>query len=220
MNEDRHFNQQAILLDVRLFKETHKVVKFLSEDGQKITAIAFGGARSVKRFEGGLEPSFWVEIEAEKPAKNRDSEQLWYQLKASTLKSSFPHIRRSFWAMDAAMFLLAQFRDLYREEEVGNENIFPSTLSLLNWSHFVSDENSACIFKAYCWSWFSQLSGYGPLIQRFTDVSVSQLNEEYMKSLSDELSLDSRSMLRVYERWTKVSDIPWPFIERSLQQSQ
>jgi DNA repair protein RecO len=113
----------AIVLGNQAFKENDKLVRLLTLEFGKISTFAVNAQKSIKRFGASVEPMNFVKAQIKVPRNVADNDSPLFRLERADLRSSFPHLRQSYAAIDTASFALRMVGD-FLPELAADESLF------------------------------------------------------------------------------------------------
>jgi len=222
----------ALVLGTIPLKESHKLVKLLTLDFGKISAVARGAARSTKRFSGALEPMNHIRIYLKSPRDSGVGASGLWLLEKAELQSSFLHLRQSFAALETSLFFVKIIEDLLPDGPLD-----PSIFKILG--RFLRDipvsvlETRSSLLRVIFWSWLAKHMGYGEIahaylgelknesllhdwVRMFSETDFNMLHmETFLKKvppLENEVYLESQA----YRQWTERSGLHWEHFEKWL----
>ena len=210
------------------------MVHLITEYFGKISAVARGAARSLKRFGAALEPFCLVkaQLKAPKNLNQGHGTAIWI-LESVDLKNSFMHLRQDYASLNAAASATRLILDHIPDGPIDIE-IFRAYGRFLRDSEL--SQGGAQFewnFVAF-WSWVANFMGFGRL-DTYLWESIGQRSPEFLKFWQSELSrpdaafrkifeglatLDLKRWTRgererLYQEWLRISALPWPFFEKN-----
>jgi hypothetical protein len=219
----------SLVVDVRVFEETHKIVQIFSRDYGKISCFARSAVRSKKRFGNQLDLGNKITAFVQKPAQERQ-QKLW-SLESIELVDMPLRARASLSSVDVIFFLLSAIKDLFPFEEGDalSFDLISGVFQLLE---------TDCSAKQLSWVklsfalWLKERLGYGEdhhLLYENLKLESSQTNQ-WIESIKDlnffnptilktfdsfpNVQLDSLRLF--YLRWKELSHLSWGYFERKV----
>jgi hypothetical protein len=227
LREGQELATHALILSVTPFEDNHRIVKLLSPELGKFTALARNAARSRKRFGAGLEPMNHVKAHVRvSRGVAAQREQALYGLDSVELQSSFLHLRASYAGLETALFVLRLIGDLIPDGHV-DAHLFRSIGRLYRDLKPEFWVQSSSQIRVLFWLWMADHLGYGRLLSEFfqfssedetlffsTEFSIEQLERLLLKF--GRLNLDTTIEIKLYKEWTERSGLQWTHFERWL----
>lgn len=111
---------KAIILKKNKYSESDLIVQFITQSGEKFSAIARGALRSKKRFAGGiLEPTHYIEVHFKKSQDHKLSVLLEAQM-----IDDFHKIRQSYDHIQLALHFVECVQKVSQEGDSGSANLY------------------------------------------------------------------------------------------------
>lgn len=152
-----HKRTEAIVLRRSPHGESDIIIRFLTRDFGKVTAIAKGGKRSIRRFMGGFEPFSHVNLQF----YERDVSRIVRVITCEII-DSFIALREDLRKFYTASYMV-ELADLLLPERERNDAVFELLLNMLRlYAKEVFKPFSLMIFELK----MLRLSGYRPVIER------------------------------------------------------
>jgi len=210
---------EAYLLGARPLGEYDKLLKFLSLEGHRFTAIAKGAQRSRKRFGGLLEPLTHLKLQLFCPRQYKTGENASFFRLENAEKVFFPkELRKNYYALEAAFFVLKLTSDLLPQEAHASPKIFSwldRSLKTLNYFSFIREDASFYLYlRLLAWSELSELLGYSRIWPKeFTEQGLDMLSVEHSKDFIFEKELPAQALKLFYRDWLYHSQWNWKAFE-------
>lgn len=226
------FEQHAIVLSSMILKESDKLAHLYTSDFGKITVVAKGAAKSLKRFGPGLEPFTHIKAQLKK-SKNFSEENKIFLIDRLDVKDTFPHLRRTYGTIETAFFVVKFILDLV-PEGVEDPSLFKALGRILRDSSGMDLNAHASWARVAFLVWFARHSGFGAIDENLWDSSrypktlqnawekCLQPSEPNFKNLFEVIELLKPEELKmideikIYQRWVEASGLHWEHFEKWL----
>ncbi len=221
----------AIILGSTTFKENDKIVKLMTLDFGRVSALAINAQRSLKRFGASIEPMTYVKAHMKTPRNIHSGDSALFRLERVDLKNGFTHFRKNYASIEAGLFVLRLLNDVL-PELVSDPQIFKVLGRFLRDSESFDFSKNAPWARAYFWCWLTRHLGYGDLMEPWR-LEMQELSLEFwaawdasmeeddvlVKEFFDYLSggnlplRNSKNEVHLYQRWLELSGIHWEYFE-------
>ena len=221
----------AIILGGSTFKDNDKIVRLMTLDFGRISAIAINAQKSLKRFGAAIEPMSYVKAHLKVPRDIHSGNSALFRLEKVDLRDGFSHMRKSYSAIETTMFVLRLLVDVL-PELVPDPQIFKVLGRFLRDTQNFDFGKDGSWARAYFWCWLTRHLGYGELMEPWR-FELSEIPDEFW--MAWETSMEGEDVLlgeffeylcqcelparsskhdvQLYQRWLELSGIHWEYFE-------
>lgn len=158
-------SSKGFLLYKQPYQESDLIVDVIIEKGMRLSALARGGQKSVKRFGGRLEPLQLIQFQLRAPRGGFSYENL-FSLEAVEVLEIYSGFRNSWQGLTEGLFYTELLRDLFMKGELESW-VYPTSARIFSVANELAvDKEMAAWRKVYLWCYFASRLGFGSLGER------------------------------------------------------
>jgi len=212
--------------------EKDSIVRLISAEEGKISAVAKGAQSSKRRFGASLDPGNFGTAHLVVPRDPEGGGVALWRLDRVDLRESFPHLRSSYYRLDCGLFAVALIRDLV-PEGLGDPSFFRGLGRFLRDASFPELEKLGKLPRIAFWLWAAHHLGYGDFaaeilksgawseIERAAwshglGVQVPDFAKLWTFFADRGKSLSAAQEIAVYRKWVEITGLSWPHFERCV----
>jgi len=196
----------AIVLDRLVYKESDVIFSLITSRYGKISALAKGAARSLKRFGAVVETGNLISAQLKVPKERSATHSPIWFFDGADLRGQYPHFRKSYQSIESYAFLLNLIKETLPDGHV-DAALFSALGRFLRDSDKVDFYANGTLYRLCFWSWISHHLGFGNIDLHLREKIQSNVGESFLQLWSHVVESKDCQPLKIFEFW-KDSDFP------------